>query len=470
MASKVSGLLSRLPSLQRLAYGLGEASNALTLLLFVLLARGLGVERYGAFAAIVAASAILQSVAELGLHTLLTRTIARAPDAAWHELRGALARQAALILPAPLLIYAYMQVADIPPDAHLAGVLIGASVWFRALKETVRGVCRGLGRFGLEALFNWTERVGLLAAGFAVIGLGGTLTAVGVVFFVVRAVDFGVFLGTVRARLRRPHPIERPREATLLAALPFAVSNLMWSMYYQVDTALLSALSTPRDTGIYGALYRFVDLVQVIPRLLIVVAFPMMAVDWLQNRDRFHRLYRSLRGVITCAALPVLFLLAGWSAPIIRLAFGPSYVEGARALSWIMLGNYFAFHSLLMVQASQAAGRERALAAGLTLTVVINVILNVLLIPRLGFRGAALATAITEVTYSSILGWIAWRAGVTPGLPFGPLEVAGALVLTAVAVGVDWLTTPAAAALLIVAWMVVLVRLKPHRVLLGHSV
>jgi O-antigen/teichoic acid export membrane protein len=454
----------------RVAYGVGEASNALTLLLFVLLARGLGVDRYGVFAAIVAASAILQAVAELGLHTLLTRTVARAPEAAWHELRGALARQAALILPAPLLIYAYMQVADIPAEAHLAGVLIGASVWFRALKETVRGVCRGLGRFGLEALFNWTERVGLLAAGFVVIALGGSLTAVGVVFFCVRAVDFAVFLGAVRLQLRHPLPVERPREATLLAALPFAVSNLMWSMYYQVDTALLSGLSTPRDTGIYGALYRFVDLVQVIPRLLIVVAFPVMAVDWLRNRGRFHRLYRSLRSVITCAALPVLFVLAGWSAPIIRLVFGPAYVEGARALSWIMLGNYFAFHSLLMVQASQAAGRERALAAGLTLTVAINVVLNVLLIPRLGFRGAALATAVTEVTYASILGWIAWRAGVTPGAPFGPLEVAGVLVLAAVALGAEWLTTPPAGSLLVLAWLVIVVRLKPHRVLLGHPV
>lgn len=67
---------------------MGEASNALTLLLFVLLARGLGVDRYGVFVAIVAAAAILQAVAELGLHTLLTRTVARAPDAAWHELRA----------------------------------------------------------------------------------------------------------------------------------------------------------------------------------------------------------------------------------------------------------------------------------------------------------------------------------------------------------------------------------------------
>lgn len=469
MLRNVSAALAKLlPA--RVAYGLGEASNALTLLLFVLLARGLGVERYGVFVAIVAAAAILQAVAELGLHTLLTRTVARAPDAAWHELRGALIRQAALILPAPLLIYGYMQVAHIPADAHLAGVLIGASVWFRALKESVRGVCRGLGRFGVEALFNWTERLGLLAAGFAVIALGGSLTAVGLVFFVVRAADLAVFVSTVRHQLRRPVPAERPRQATLLAALPFAVSNLMWSMYYQVDTALLSALSTPRDTGIYGALYRFVDLVQVVPRLLIVVAFPVMAVDWVRNRDRFHRLFRSLQSVITCAGFPVLFVLAGWSAPIIGLAFGREYVEGARALSWIMLGNYFAFHSLLLVQASQAAGRERSLAAGLTLTVTLNVILNVFLIPRFGFRGAALATALTEVTYAGILGWIAWRAGVTPGAPFGPLEAVGALVLAAVALGADWPTTPAAAGLLVLGWLIVLVRLKPHRVLLGHPV
>ena len=103
-----------------------------------------------------------------------------------------------------------MQVAHIPADAHLAGILIGASVWFRALKESVRGVCRGLGRFGVEALFNWTERVGLLAAGFAVIALGGSLTAVGLVFFVVRAARPRRVRQHRAAPAPGPVPAERP--------------------------------------------------------------------------------------------------------------------------------------------------------------------------------------------------------------------------------------------------------------------
>ena len=417
---------------KRFAYASGELSNALTLALFAGLARLLGVEPYGEFVTIIAVSAILSTGVEFGFHTLLTRTIAREPARAARELWAAHQRQ---ILLAPVLLvamYGYLSLTSISPAGRTAGLLIGASVIVRALKETMRGVSRGLNRFGLEATFLWTERGGLLLVCVAAVQLGGGIVAVGAVFLILRLLDFVGFLLTLRRRIgpSAPDPAGGVT-ATWAAALPFAVSNLLWSMYMQVDPALLTALATPHDAGIYGAIYRFIDLVQVIPRLLIVVTFPAMAVAWLQDRDRFHRDTAALRDTLVLVGLPVLFLptlLAAWA---LTHSVGADYAVGARSLQVLMVGNFFAFQSLMLWQALQAAGQERRLVWVLGMTVGLKVVLNLLLASRWGHFGTAIASAITEAGYFLLLAGLLRRTDPGRAHPIGLGEMAGAAVLAA---------------------------------------
>ena len=448
--------LRQLLSATRTSYALGEASNALTLLLFAALARLLGMRPggeliYGDLAAILAATAILATVLELGFHNLLTREIARAPSRAWPAIRYALARQMVVCAPTLLLLYGYMRVSAIDPASYPAGLLIGASFCFRSLKETLRGVYRGLGRFGTEALFLWTERLALLALAVPLLLLGGGLTELGAVFLLVRAIDFAVFLFVARAATRGAGA-GASAPVHLAAALPFAVSNLAWSMYYQIDTTLLGALGTRLDTGLYGALYRFVDLSQVLPRLVVVVAYPAMAVAWLEDRARFQRIVRSYRRLLVVLSVPLLYALIAWSESWLRLAFGDPYVAGADGMRWVMAGGYCAFQAVLLTQALQAAGRERTVALGLVATVALNASLNVALIPSMGYRGAALATLVTELVYLSILIVVARRAEVQPRASVGPLELTGGLLLAAAVLAPDLAATPVVAAGCLVAW------------------
>lgn len=417
---------------RRIAYAAGETSNALTLALFVLLARYLGVEPYGELVTIVAAGAILSTGVEFGFHTLLTRAIARRPDTASHELAGALRRQLLIgpfLLP---LLYAYLTIAGFSPDGRVAGLLIGASVVVRALKETMRGTCRGLERFALEALFLWTERGGLLAASAAALALGGGIVTVGTIFLTVRLLDFGTFLLALRRRLPRPAGA-RPGAATWRAALPFAIGNLLWSMYAQLDPALAAALATARDAGIYGAVYRFTDLVQVLPRLLIVVTYPTMAVAWLHNPDRFRQGVGALHDLLLLLGLPVLFvpIIAGeW---LLRHGFGAAYATGGPALQILMVAGLFSFQSVLLVQALQAAGGERPLTAVLAVTVALKVTLNLALTPRWGYLGTALAAGATELGYFALLTIVLHRLHAGPARDVTLRTAAGAGCLGAAA-------------------------------------
>jgi O-antigen/teichoic acid export membrane protein len=391
-------------------YGAGEASNALTLVLFALLARLLGVEPYGELIAIIASTAILGTLAEFGFHTLLARTVARSPGTAWADLLAALRRQFWI---GPLMLavlYGYMQWAELSTSSYAAGMLVGLSVWCKSLKESLRGVSRGLSRFDIEALFLWTERLALLVLSVVAVALGGGLTAIGAVFLGVRALDLFAFFVIVRRVVDRSTGASP--SVRWLAAWPFAISNLLFMMYYQVDVTMLAALATSREAGLYGAVYRFVDALQVIPRLVIVVAFPAMAVAWSTDRIQFRRTLHRLQRVLLVVGVPILLAVFVWSEALLVLAFGAEFAEGATALRLVVIGNLFAFQSLLLAQAMQTSAHEQTLAAVLAATVLVNITLNAALIPERGVRGAAEATALTEVLYLGLLVILSFRSSV----------------------------------------------------------
>jgi O-antigen/teichoic acid export membrane protein len=419
----------------RLIYALGEASNALNLLLLGFLARYMGVEPFGELVAILAAAGILSELTEFGFPTQVTRSVARDPDHAWGPVRQAMGRQALMSLPMLLFLYGYMRIAHISPSAYLPGMLIGLSLCLRSLKASVRAACRGRGWFGLETLFLWTERASIFLVGLALILWGGRLLALAWVFLAVRALDFIIFIVFVR-RLLGPATDGGP-ETSFSQAIPFAVNSLMWGIYFQADSALLSILSTPKDTGLYGAMARFVDVLLVVPRLVTAVAFPALVAAWAHDRGRFSLLFEKNQRLISFAALPLLLVLILFSETLLSLTFGPDYAVGASALRLVFLSMYFMFHSLLLSQVLISMGREKSLIFVMMGTVLANLILNACLIPYYGFQGAALARLATEIFYLSMLVLLARRVNTAePGM--GLFQTAGALFLGLATMAAHW--------------------------------
>lgn len=449
---------------RRAAYAAGEASNVITLALLVVIAKPLGVDLYGDFVAILALSSIVGVAVELGYLGLIIRTVARAPSSASASLRRAFRTQL-MALPLMLLaLYGLLVATGFAGDSLVAGMLVGASVAFRSLKQSLRGVCRGLERFDVEAAFLWLERVALLVLGSAAVWAGAGLVGLGLAFLVVRGADL-LAMSLVVRRLAASSGDAASPSLTLAAALPFAATDFLWNMYYQVDAAMLKVLSTRRDTGLYGAAYRFVDIVQVLPRLLVVTAFPSMAVAWVEDRSRYELTRVRLQRLLTCAALPLLFVFIAWPESFIGALFGQDYVAGAPALVLLALGSYFAFHSFLFQQILQTSGREKPLAVALGLTVAGNVLLNLLLIPHWGFMGAAIATLATEIAYATGLAWLSFKTGSTRGSPVGWVEILGVVILGGVVVAANRIPDPWLVAGFAVVVAGLFLRVRPDRLL-----
>jgi PST family polysaccharide transporter len=178
-------------------------------------------------------------------------------------------------------------------------------------------------------------------------------------------------------------------------SLPIFLAGLFSMLYFKGDTVLLRWLRTDEEVGAYGAAYKLFEGSQLLPAVLMSVAFPPLARARgdARRRRRWERL--------VAAALLVLGVACGLAlhagrAPIVLLLFGAGFQDAVPSLAILALGVPLMFLNLGLTHfliARDLGSRTLGFAIGM---LVLNVGVNLAVIPRWGGPGAAGATVVTE--------------------------------------------------------------------------
>src|SRR2546421_872359 len=139
------------------------------------------------------------------------------------------------------------------------------------------------------------------------------------------------------------------------------------------------------------------DRALVIPASILATLFPMIAGAFRDDIVRMRGLIQTAAEVLLTATVPFVCLVAVIARPLMVLLFGPQFAEAGAALTIFMVvfaasGFSFIAGDLVIVLGLQRRYILYALAG-----LVVNVVLNVLLIPPFGFLAAAWVSLVTEV-------------------------------------------------------------------------
>jgi O-antigen/teichoic acid export membrane protein len=175
----------------------------------------------------------------------------------------------------------------------------------------------------------------------------------------------------------------------------FSASQTSQTVYNDIDKTMLARLSTLEATGIYGAAYRIID----------VSFVPVSALLWSSYPSFFRAGARGISSSLTyakplllralvyaCAVCVVLLLAAG----IVPYVLGPEYRSTAEALRWLsVLPVLKAMHYFLSDTLTGAGyqGVRTSLQAGVA---VLNLLLNLWIIPAYSWRGAAWSSIASD--------------------------------------------------------------------------
>lgn len=385
-------------------------SRAIVLLVFFLQARGMaahsgGSDDYGRFTLLVFMAALTSFVVDLGFRPLFIREAAQKPELLSPYLNRILSLKLVMAAPALLILLAATRV--LLPGYEYAVLATLALLLGASFSNQMRATFYAVGALHHEFISTIAETLVLLGGTVAAVALRLDFTA----YLWAYAASYGftiVYAAAVTARafghrfrfdldLRRL--FEMGRES-----MPFALTYVISALYYKVDGVLLNLMAPSADrvgvVGLYGVAYKFLDAATFIPQALLDPVYP--ALSRLAGSDRLESAAVKAYKMLAAAAVPVAAILVVLARPIVRYTTGPGYEGAAVILQVLAVSVVFLFVNNTFIYTLNAMGRQRESTRLAVQSLAVNVVLNVLLIPRHsalygGAMGAAWATVLTEV-------------------------------------------------------------------------
>lgn len=181
----------------------------------------------------------------------------------------------------------------------------------------------------------------------------------------------------------------------------FAIAMSTSSVYNDLDKTMLSHYGMNRDTGIYTVAYRIVDIACIPIFSIRDAAMPRLfklGREGIAASAEFA--YRLLPRTLTLGALGTLVMFL--AAPLIPIVVGHGFVEGVAALRWLSLIPLFRSVHQMTGCALTGAGMQRYRTTTQLLAATLNFFLNLWLIPKWGWHGAAWSSLCTDAALAAM--------------------------------------------------------------------
>ena len=185
-------------------------------------------------------------------------------------------------------------------------------------------------------------------------------------------------------------------------ALPLGLASVFTLLYFKTDSIMIKSIQGDLITGQYGIAFRIVEALLLLPNVVVAVLLPRLSIFFVDGIDkRFHDLFK--RSVFYLAIIGIVIALAiTWSAAFIIdfMEEGQSARPATTSLQILVWMFPFAGINYLLATSLTAANDQVRIAWILGVTVILNVVLNLMLIPHYSLYGACIATLVTQMCLS----------------------------------------------------------------------
>lgn len=190
----------------------------------------------------------------------------------------------------------------------------------------------------------------------------------------------------------------------LKAIFLFFGMTVVTSIYTMLDSSMLGFLSSSDEVGFYTVSTKLSHMLLGLITAITGVLLPRLT-DYLQKKDHvsFATIINKGANIILLLSIPMTFGLMILAKPLIILLSGDDYIPAIPAMITIApILIIISFGSLTGTQVLPAMGKERISFYSYIFGAITNILLNSLLIPKIGALGAAIGTLCAEFVVSTI--------------------------------------------------------------------
>jgi O-antigen/teichoic acid export membrane protein len=357
---------------------------------FVLIARSLGPDAYGAFVTVVAMAALLGPFSGLGTPNLFIKNVRsgkRKAAICWGNGILATVLSGTLLSALGLGLSVVLHLKTVPLVVTIVCV---SDLIFLKVTE--------LAAFGFTAL-DQMKQTSVQSVVVSLLRLAGIVALIVTVHPVTLRLWVFIYLittllGTIYAVAQGGrlwgHPVidlAALREDAAEGVF-FSVAGSATTVYNDIDKIMLSRLADLAATGVYAAAYRVIDVTMTPVRSLAAAAYPQFFRKGMGGMAQTYPYALSLiakSAIYGSLASTGLWLLA----PVLPHVLGTRYEAVVPAVRWLALIPLLRCIHSFLADALSGAGLQRARTGIQVLVALINIALNVVILPQYSWRGAA---------------------------------------------------------------------------------
>lgn len=365
--------------------------------LIIYAARILGAEEWGVFSYALSLAAFFTVFTDFGISTVITRESAKDLSVQEKYFSTAIAIKLVMTLVsiAVLLILAPFIIKQ--PAAMVLLPIIILLVSLDGMRDFAASLSRAWEKMEIEAAIQILTNIAIVIGGFVALYYFRTSYSLSIGYTI--GVGIGMLAAFVPFRrylknIRKVFDVKLIKPI-LYASWPVGMLGLMTATMLNTDTIMIGWFRDLSAVGHYSAGLRIAQIVFMVPALFTAALFPSFA-KFATDKTRFaHAVERSVL-ILLMIGIPMAIGGTLLAKDIIYLVYGDQYLAGSLAFAIMSLTFIAGFLAPVLGSAIFALNKERQLFAYVALGIGGNFLFNLLLIPRFGIAGAALATLLNQ--------------------------------------------------------------------------
>lgn len=382
----------------------------------VILMRYLGVSDFGIMNFAISFTTIMSIFTDLGISTYVTRDLSRSPELSQKYIGNAIPLKIFLSTLTFIVTLAILFIMDYDILTKEVVLVFALQTIFLNMGWLFNGVFQAFGKMKYQAIGIIINSSLILLGSILLTYFNLGLMAVALTYMA------GSLITLIYLYINLRDKITIPKfqinfnfwKKSVKEAVPFGITSIFTTIYYMIDTVMISFIVGSFAVGIYSSAYKIITVFTTIYMVYNYVVFPLMSKFYKDSEDLLKISYEKSVKYLVLIMLPFAIGITIYSQDIIVLICGKNYILAESVLKILIWNVLFVMVNGASTNLLNSSGNELAVTKINGLACLINVALNIFLIYYLSYIGASIATVITGIVVFTLMMYIILKNSYRP--------------------------------------------------------
>jgi O-antigen/teichoic acid export membrane protein len=277
--------------------------------------------------------------------------------------------------------------------------LLAISILLSNLMGGYSSYLYGMERFGFYGILSWGTQIITTCFGFFALYANLGLTGIGWAQVIGSLIALLIIRAVIRNKIGVRFNLEiSPKIISLYKqSFPLGIVAIIIVFYNRANFTLVSFFLGDNAAGIYNAAFALINGIALLASTFTTILLPRFSLLWNSDYQTLKNLYSAAFRYLLIIGMGIAFGLIVLARPIISAIFSDKYVESAQPLLILSFTGIFLFLNSLQQVLMMARNANGKLIRMVVISSGSNLITALILIPDIGYNGAAIAMLSGEV-------------------------------------------------------------------------